>query len=269
VPPGAAGAAVPGGPPPGSGDGPGPARKRGLRTALVAGAALLVAGGIIAALVILLGGDDGDPDPAASGPTASGPTSPSAPPSSKAPEPPPDTDGTATDPRSGITLPSMRDWFVPAGEPETHQVIHEVPCTWHETASPETADPCYLGEINVAVFQGTSFDALVTELRLDVADNARFRTTSVIKDEPTTVDGTNAHLLVIEVEEKVDAGLTATPRVATFQYVVVDVPLFDQGEQGYPIVFVGVDSAPGAPPDSVFDTVLHGIEIGTPAPTST
>ncbi|UGQ10311.1 hypothetical protein LO772_26085 [Yinghuangia sp. ASG 101] len=262
----------PGGPASGPGSGPGPARSRGTRNALIAGGVLLVVGGVIAALVFLLGGDDGDPDPEASGPTATaptgtGPTTATSSPSPGTPTPPQGTDGTVTDPRSGITLPVMRDWIVPAGEPEIHQVSHETPCTGSETASPGTADPCYLGEINLGVFEGESFDALVSELQHDVVDNANFRTTSTVKDQPTSVDGKGAHLLVIEVEEKA-ADTAGTPRAATFQYVVIDVPLTENGKRSYPVVFVGLDNDPAAPPDSVFDTVLDGIKVGTPAPAS-
>ncbi|WP_436789512.1 DUF2510 domain-containing protein [Yinghuangia sp. YIM S10712] len=253
-------ASTPGGPAPA----PGSTRGRGVRTGLLAGAALVVVGGIVAALVVLLGGDDGDPDPVASGPTTPATASGSA------PKPSPDTDGTATDAETGITLPVIKNWTVPDGGSDTTQVSDPVPCAGTDTASPGAdTDPCYLGSLGVETLPGTAFDTAVADAVSDLTNNDddNFRTTETLKDEAITVDGHDAHLFVIEVEDKA-ADSVGHRRTATFQYVFLDAPVQSSGQQVYPVVFIGLDNAPEAPPKSLFDTVLEGIKVGTPEPTS-
>lgn len=262
-PPGGGRPGVPMGP----GFGPGPmdpgrggtsGGHRNRRAVLLGALALAVVGGIAAALIVLLGGDDGDPQ---GKPTGTGTAT------AAKPEPGTETDGTATDPGTGVTVPRMKDWEQVPDDPETHQYKGKIPCTSSASASPDEEDPCYLAEIDVGKYRSDDFARMVTEVSADVEENSSYRTTQRLKDEPATVDGKPAHLLVAEVEEKA-ADATGKHRTAVVQFVFVDAPFDMDGRQAYPVVFAAVDDSDLAPPRGVLDVVLNGIKIGTPQPSA-
>ncbi|MGW0659537.1 DUF2510 domain-containing protein [Streptodolium elevatio] len=237
------------------------------RTILISVVALLVVGGLVAALVLLLGGDDDKKDPIAD-PTNTTATSQQ----TDKPQPPPGpaTDGTLSDTATGITVPKMKGWeeLSDAGS-EAHQYKDEIPCTG-DTSSPDPGDTtgCYLGEIDVGSFRGTDFDELTTRLTGQVKDSDDYTTTKTITDERATIDGKDAHVLVVEVEEK-EADASGNLRTATLQFIFIDNPYDDDGKLMYPVVYTSIDGDPKSPPMEVIETVRKGVKIGTPRPSAT
>lgn len=249
------------------GPGPGGGSGNRNRTILISVVALLVVGGLVTALVLLLGGDDKKKDPVAD-PTGT-PTSTSTSQKTDKPQPPgPATDGTVRDTATGVTVPRMKDWEeVPDAGSETHQYKEEIPCAG-DTSSPDPGDTtgCYLGEIDVAPFRGTDFDEFTGRLTEQVRTADDYTVTKTVMDERVTIDGKNAHVLVVEVEEEADQA--GTMRKATLQFIFIDNPYDDDGKLMFPVVYTAVYDDPTAPPVEVIETVREGVKIGTPSPTA-
>lgn len=266
-PPGPAGPIGMGGP----GYPPGPQQMGGAgnrnRTIVISVVALLVVGGLVAALVLLLGGGDDKKKEPIADPTN---TKTSTSQQTDKPQPPgPATDGALTDTATGITVPRMKDWDEhPGSGSETHQYKDEIPCTG-ETSSPDPGDTtgCYLGEIDVGAFPGTDFDEFATRLTGQVKDSDDYTTTKTVTDERVTIDGKDAHVLVVEVEEK-EADASGNRRTATLQFIFIDNPYDDDGKLQFPVVYTSIDGDPKSPPLEVIETVRKGVKVGTPSPTA-
>ncbi|MFE5327670.1 DUF2510 domain-containing protein [Embleya sp. NPDC056575] len=231
------------GPPPGAAR-PG----RGKAIALSA-LALVVVGGLIAALIVLLGGDDDG------GTTVA-------------------TDGTLTDPTTGLTVPRFKDWIVPDPDSPADQAV-EGPCPSRSASRSGGSDvetrfqaerKCYVAGVTLTTRKADSMAALVADLKKDVSggDKGKVKLESLELDKAITVDGHPGYVLRGRVSGKPeDLGTNADSAWA--QAVVID----EKNERGrYPCVLFKLAITAGAPDKATLDTVLKGIRVGKPQPSA-
>ncbi|MFE3197076.1 DUF2510 domain-containing protein [Embleya sp. NPDC059237] len=231
------------GPPPGAAR-PGRGKAIGL-SAL----ALVVVGGLIAALIVLLGGDDDG------GTTVA-------------------TDGTLTDPTTGLTVPRFKDWIVPDPDSPADQAV-EGPCPSRSASRSGGSDvetrfqaerKCYVAGVTLTARKADSLAALVADLKKDVSggDKGKVKLESLELDKAITVDGHPGYVLRGRVSGKPeDLGTNADSAWA--QAVVID----EKNERGrYPCVLLKLAITAGAPDKATLDTVLKGIRVGEPQPSA-
>ncbi|MFI6583966.1 DUF2510 domain-containing protein [Embleya sp. NPDC050493] len=210
--------------------------------------ALVVVGGIIAALIVILGGDDGG-----GGKTAA-------------------TDGTLTDPTTGLTVPRFKGWVVPDPDDDPADQAVERPCpsrsaTRSSGAAAETAlqaeRKCYRAGLTVDTRKADTLEELVADLKKDVTGTkGRIKLETLELDKAITVDGHPGHVLRAKVRGKPE-DLNMDSDTAWAQAVVIDEKNAD-GE--FPCVLLKLEISPSAPDKSTLDTVLKGIKVGTPQP---
>ncbi|MGA4544797.1 DUF2510 domain-containing protein [Uniformispora flossi] len=223
------------------------------RNLIIGLVALLVVGGLVAVLVFTLGGKDDKSSVA--------------------------TDGTLTDTTTGVTIPFIKGWDKDTDKDRpAHQTKDKVACSDESGSassdpsdgpSPDSSDSdsssdCYLGEAEVAYVPGKSFDGAVSRMQGQIKNGDDFKVTKTVREDKTKIDGKNAQVLVYEVEE--NKGSPA--RTATLEFIIIDNKFEYEGDDAYPIVFVGVDHDPKAPSKGVLDTVRDGIKVGTPQPSA-
>ncbi|NUU23624.1 MAG: DUF2510 domain-containing protein [Streptomycetaceae bacterium] len=238
--------------------GPGPNNRN--RNILIGVVSLLVVGGIVAALIVLLGGGDDGASVA--------------------------TEGRATDPTSGVSIPLMKGWQHDSKRP-TLQATGRYPCPDESGgASDEPSDSpsdmpsadasagsgvdlsgCYLGQIVVGGHEADTFEEAIQKVRDDDLNDKDMKVTKTLKDEDITVDGKKAHLLRVEAEDAKPAA-DGSKHKGTLQAVVIDSKVEEDGSTGYPVVYVAIDDASNAPPKGVLDTVIDGIKVGQPQPSA-
>ncbi|MEU0935661.1 MULTISPECIES: DUF2510 domain-containing protein [unclassified Embleya] len=208
--------------------------------------ALAVVGGIVATLIVVLGGDGGGGKSVA-------------------------TEGTLTDPTTGLTVPRFKGWVVPDPDSPAEQAV-ERPCpstssTRSTGGGAETVlqaeRKCYRAGLSLETEKADSFDELVAGLKKDIAGTkGKVKVDSTELDKAITVDGRRGHVLRVKVKGKPE-DLRMDSDTAWAQVVAIDEKNAD-GE--YPCVLVKLEISASAPDKSTLDTVLKGIKVGTPHP---
>ncbi|MFJ8738096.1 DUF2510 domain-containing protein [Embleya sp. NPDC127516] len=230
------------GPPPGAAR-PGRGKAIGL-TAL----ALVVVGGIIAALIVVLSGDDGG----SGGKSAA-------------------TDGTVTDPTTGLTVPRFKGWVAPDPDDAPADQAVERPCpSKSATRSGSGAETklqaerkCYRAGLELVTHKADSLDEVIADLKKEVTGSkGKIKVETMELDKPITVDGHPGYVLRAKVSGKPE-DLSLDSDTAWAQAVVIDAKNAD-GE--YPCVLLKMEISASAPDKATLDTVLKGIKVGTPQP---
>ncbi|MET7305360.1 DUF2510 domain-containing protein [Embleya sp. NPDC005575] len=208
--------------------------------------ALVVVGGIIAGLIVVLGGDgDGKKTVA--------------------------TDGTLTDPTTGLTVPRLKGWVVPDPDEPADQAV-ERPCpskssTRTSGAAAETAlqaeRKCYRAGLTLDTRKADNLEELVAGLKKDVTGSkGRITLDTLELDKPIKVDGHAAYVLRAKVKGKPE-DLSLDSDTAWAQAVVIA----EKNEDGeFPCVLLKLEISASAPDKATLDTVLKGIKVGTPQP---
>jgi hypothetical protein len=245
------------------------APRRGLRTGIAVGVALVVLAGIGGGVYFLTADDDGDSDSAAKNPSSSAPSRPGAPQDPQDPEQsqppgdpsaPPSEEGYATDILSGISLPVPDDWTGKSGESGGASVTTDpYPCPR------ETDKTCTRGGASSAPAEVFKVDAKTAEAaaKADIAKNAKqsyggktygkITSHKELESKAVTVAGQNGYLVRWKaVTEKSDDGYV--------QSLAFPSPTL---KDKLVIVRFGIDVNDKAPKVSVMDEITKGIKIAT------
>lgn len=244
------------------------APRRGLRTGIAVGVALVVLAGIGGGVYFLTADDDnGDNDSAAKGPSSSAPSKPGAPQDPQDPEQsqppggesaaPPSEEGYATDILSGISLPVPKGWTGAAGEGGGASVTTgPYPCPR------ETSKTCTRGGAYSGPAKGFKVDAKTAEAaaKADIAVNAKesyggktygkITSHKELESKAVTVAGQKGYLVRWKaVTEKSDDGYVQS---LAFPSPTVKSELV--------IVRFGIDVNDESPKVSVMDEITQGIK---------
>jgi hypothetical protein len=138
-----------------------------------------------------------------------------------------------------------------------------------EGASPGEVDlsGCYRGQIIVGGQEADDFAEAIQKVKDDVVKDEDLTVLKTLEDKDITVDGKKAHLLRAEVEDAEKAA-DGTKHKGTLQAVVIDSPVEEDGQTGYPVVYTAIEDGSGGPSKAVLDTVLNGIKVGQPQPSA-
>ncbi|MGW7065426.1 DUF2510 domain-containing protein [Streptomyces sp. NPDC054855] len=268
APAGAAGAypaypAYPGGP---------TAPRRGLRTGIAIGVALVVLAGIGGGVYFLTADDDGDGDNTAKNPSSSAPSKPGSPQDPQGPQDPeqsqppgdgsapPSEEGYATDPLSGISLPVPDGWTGAAGQGGGASVTTgPYPCPR------ETSKTCTRGGAYGGLAEGFKIDAKTAEAaaKADISVNAKesyggktygkITSHKELESKAVTVAGQKGYLVRWKaVTEKSDDGYV--------QSLAFPSPTL---KSKLVIVRFGIDVNDKSPKLSVMDEITKGIKAAS------
>lgn len=243
------------------------ASRRGLRTGIAVGVALVVLAGIGGGVYFLTADDDGDDDSAAKPPASSAPSRPGAPqdpqdpgqsqPPGDGPSAPPSEEGFATDVLSGISLPVPDGWTGASGESGGASVTTDpYPCPR------ETSKTCTRGGAYSGPAKGFKVDAKTAEAaaKADIAVNAKesyggktygkITSHKELESKAVTVAGQKGYLVRWKaVTEKSDDGYVQS---LAFPSPTVKSELV--------IVRFGIDVNDKSPKVSVMDEITKGIK---------
>lgn len=243
------------------------ASRRGLRTGIAVGVALVVLAGIGGGVYFLTADDDGDGDSAAKPPSSSAPSEPGAPqdpqdpeqsqPPGGGPSAPPSEEGFATDALSGISLPVPDGWTGASGESGGASVTTDpYPCPR------ETSKTCTRGGAYSGPAKGFKVDAKTAEAaaKADISVNAKesyggktygkITSHKELESKAVTVAGQKGYLVRWKaVTEKSDDGYVQS---LAFPSPTVKSELV--------IVRFGIDVNDKSPKVSVMDEITEGIK---------
>ncbi|MGW6054663.1 DUF2510 domain-containing protein [Streptomyces sp. NPDC055189] len=249
------------------------APKRGLRTGIAVGAALVVLAGIGGGVYFLTSDDDGGGGNAAKDPSSSAPAKPGEPRDSEGPgdpeqsQPPgggspeaPSEEGYAPDKASGLSLPVPDDWTGATGEQGGASVTTgPYPCPG------ETDKTCTRGGAYLGLAKGFKIDAKTAEeaAKADIAVNAKesyggktygkITSHKELESKEVTVAGQKGYLVRWKaVTEKSDDGYVQS---LAFPSPVMKSELV--------IVRFGIDVNDKSPKLSVMDEITKGIKVSS------
>ncbi|MWA14889.1 DUF2510 domain-containing protein [Streptomyces sp. BA2] len=247
------------------------APRRGLRTGIAVGVALVVLAGIGGGVYFLTADDDsGDSDSAANPPSSSAPSKPGAPqdpqdpgqtqPPGENPSAPPSEEGYATDMASGISLPVPDGWTGATGQTGGASVsVDPYPCPG------EASKTCSRGGAYSSPAKAFKIDAKTAEAaaKADISVNAKesyggktygkITSHKELESKAVTVAGQKGYLVRWKaVTEKSDDGYVqslAFPSPAQKSKIV--------------IVRFGIDVNDKSPKLSVMDEITEGIKAAS------
>ncbi|MGW7082629.1 DUF2510 domain-containing protein [Streptomyces sp. NPDC054871] len=244
------------------------APRRGLRTGIAVGVALVVLAGIGGGVYFLTADDDnGDSESAATPPSSSAPSKPGAPqdpqdpeqsqPPGGSPSAPPSEEGYATDPLSGISIPVPDGWTGATGQGGGASVTTgPYPCPR------DTAKTCSRGGAYAGLAEGFKIDAKTAEAaaKADISVNAKesyggktygkITSHKELESKAVTVAGQKGYLVRWKaVTEKSDDGYV--------QSLAFPSPTL---KSKLVIVRFGIDVNDKSPKLSVMDEITKGIK---------
>lgn len=246
------------------------ASRRGLRTGIAVGLALVVLAGIGGGVYFLTADDDGDSDSAAKPPSSSAPSKPGAPQDPQGPEQsrppgggpsaPQSEEGYATDPLSGVSLPVPEGWTGATGQGGGASVTTDpYPCPG------ETSKTCSRGGAYAGLAEVFKIDAKTAEAaaKADISVNAKesyggktygkITSHKELESKAVTVAGQKGYLVRWKaVTEKSDDGYV--------QSLAFPSPTL---KSKLVIVRFGIDVNDKSPKLSVMDEITKGIKAAS------